>query len=125
MQGTEKQIAWATEIQATVTGIFNAAIEELNQLPEKFPNKSAVIADLEHRKALIDAADYASDIINLFKDIHQTGKPLDDFLAVKAVYRVHWANTPGERKILCRSSDDPEQGKEPTQKDLDDPSLDK
>ena len=54
------------------------------------------------RISAIQSADYAGDIISLFKDIRNTGDIASDFSKLVAIYRVRMACTPGEKKILCK-----------------------
>lgn len=102
MKGTEKQIAWATDIQANVIASFEKFIEDIKVFDAPEEIKAANIAGCQERIEALTAAEYAGDIIDLFKDIRFTGDSAKDLPKVVAVYRVTKANTPGEKEILRR-----------------------
>lgn len=102
MRGTEKQIAWATEITENVVAILEAFAAEMEKTA---PNTEIKTANLNAIRARIDAlknAEYAGDVINLFKSIKRTGDLRSDIPQVMAIYKVVLASTPGEKKILCK-----------------------
>lgn len=102
MKGSAKQIAWAEEIRANVVSSFDKFIEDIKAFDAPEEVKAANIAGCQERIEALNAAEYAGDIIDLFKDIRFTGNVDVDFPKVMAVYRVTKANTPGEKEILRR-----------------------
>lgn len=102
MKGTAKQITWAEEIRHNVLASFGKAIEDIKNSDAPEEIKTANIAGCVKRVDALTAAEYAGDVINLFKDIRFTGDNATDFPKVMAVYRVTRPNTPGERAILCK-----------------------
>ena len=102
MRGSAKQIAWAEEIRDNVVSSFEKFIENIKAFDTPEEVKAANIAGCQERIEALNAAEYAGDIINLFKDIRFTGNNEADFPKVMAVYRVAKANTPSEKEILRR-----------------------
>lgn len=102
MRGSEKQIQWATEISETVTSILRAASKEIEDKSTDEAIKQKNISDIAVRIAAIESAEYAGDIINLFKDIKKTGNTMKDFSKVLSVYRYSLPYTEGEKAILCK-----------------------
>lgn len=102
MKGSAKQIAWAEEIRANVVSSFEKFIEDIKAFDAPEEIKVANIAGCRERIEALTSAEYAGDIIDLFKDIRFTGNVEVDFPKVMAVYRVTKANTPGEKEILRR-----------------------
>lgn len=102
MKGTEKQIAWAEEIRRNVLACFGRAIEYMKNMDTQEEIKTANIRDFVARVDALTSAEYASDVINLFKDIRFSGDLETDFPKVVSVYRVTIPNTPGEKSILCK-----------------------
>ena len=102
MKGTDKQIIWATDIQANVIASFEQFILDIQSADVLEEIKAANIAGCHERIVALNNAEYAGDIIDLFKDIRFTGNVGVDFPKVMAVYRVTKANTPGEKEILRR-----------------------
>ena len=102
MKGSEKQVAWAEESRNTVISIFRGAAAEIEKQETNQDLKEKNIAAIEMRISAIQSADYAGDIINLFKGIHNTGDVARDFSKLLAIYRVNVPCTAGEQKILCK-----------------------
>ena len=65
MKGTDKQIAWATTIQANVIGSFEKFIEDIKVFNAPEEIKASNIAGCRDRIEAMNAAEYASDIIDL------------------------------------------------------------
>lgn len=102
MKGTDKQIAWATDIQANFIASFEKFIEDIQSADVSKEIKAANIAGCKERIEALNAAEYAGDIIDLFKDIRFTGDVEKDFPKVVAVYNTTRPNTDGQKKILCK-----------------------
>ena len=102
MKGTEKQIAWATDIRANVIASFEKFIEDIKVFDAPEEIKTANIAGCKERIEALNNAEYAGDIIDLFKDIRFTGDNEKDFPKVMAVYNTTRPNTDGQKKILCK-----------------------
>lgn len=102
MKGTDKQIAWATDIQSNVIASFEKFIEDIQTFDAPEEIKAANIAGCRERIEALNAAEYAGDIIGLFKDIRFTGDNEKDFPKVMAVYNTTRPNTDGQKKILCK-----------------------
>lgn len=102
MKGTDKQIAWATDIQANVIASFEKFVEDIKAFDAPEEIKAANIAGCKERIEALNAAEYAGDIIDLFKDIRFTGDNEKDFPKVMAVYNTTRPNTDGQKKILCK-----------------------
>lgn len=100
MKGSEKQIAWATDIIETVTSILTAAREAIETEEAPADLKSSAIQNINTKIDAIRSADRAADIINLFKGISKTGNAMKDAQNVMAVYNVAVPMSTGERKIL-------------------------
>jgi hypothetical protein len=102
MKGTDKQIAWATDIQANVIASFEKFIEDIKVFDAPEEIKAANIAGCKERIVALNDTEYAGDIIDLFKDIRFTGDSEKDFPKVMAVYNTTCPNTDGQKKILCK-----------------------
>lgn len=95
MRGTEKQIKWAEEIADRVIGTF----ERLRAERSEDANECAFLDNLI---AAVKSADYAGDIIELFKDYKPNGDMNHDAMTLGAIYRVTIPATDGQKKILCK-----------------------
>lgn len=100
MRGTEKQIAWATEIQSNIVKTLENAIDLMGKVnaPEDIRRKN-----IEDTSAWMDAiqnADYAGDIIDLFKDIRFSGNLDSDFRALMAKRRITPSSCPAYKALL-------------------------
>jgi hypothetical protein len=102
MKGTDKQIAWATEIRSNVIASFWKFIEDIKAFDGPEEIKAVNIAGCRERIAALNDAEYAGDIIDLFKDIRFTGDVEKDFPKVMAIYNTTRPNTDGQKKILCK-----------------------
>lgn len=102
MKGTDKQIAWATKIQANVISSFEQFILDIKAFDGPEEIKSVNIAGCKKRIEALNDAEYAGDIIDLFKDIRFTGDNEKDFPKVMAVYKTTCPNTDRQKKILCK-----------------------
>lgn len=100
MNGTVKQIAWANDIIETVTSILTAAREAVETENAPVDLKASAIQNINTKIDAIRGAEYAADIINLFKGIRKTGNAMKDAQNVMAVYNVAVPMSTGERKIL-------------------------
>lgn len=100
MKGSEKQIAWANDIIETVTSILTVAREAVETENAPADLKAAAIHNINTKIDAIRGAEYASDIINLFKGIRKTGNAMADAQNVMAVYNVSVPMSNGEKKIL-------------------------
>lgn len=94
MKDSEKQIAWANKIIARLDGVMDDIIANI---PDRYnaEQKAAMASYMEDIRQRIHGADYAGDVIDLFKDV----KTPEDFMGM---WRVRFANTPGQHKILGR-----------------------
>lgn len=90
MKGTEKQVAWATEIVENINKCFGEGKKHVH------PDAVYLLDDMQDA---INNADYAGDIINLFKDIRFRDAE-QAFAEVIAVFRITVPATEGERKII-------------------------
>lgn len=102
MRGTEKQIAWAEEIRANVIKVLAQGAADIASWPGDEAVKAANVEALNARIAALEAAEYAGDIITIFKGTRFTGIQEKDFKAVIAEYRVSKPLNAGQKKILCK-----------------------
>lgn len=106
MRGTEKQITWATEIINRIVPVLEQASEDFSGfVPATQEQEEAKRENIEGIEKRIDAlknADYAGDVISLFRSVRVTGNQSEDFSKVLAVYRVSLPCTRGEQEILCK-----------------------
>lgn len=64
MKGTEKQIAWAQDIQ-------NKAVSALNWGIKTFASKPAFVAKCEQVKTAIENVEYAGDLIAVYENVNR------------------------------------------------------
>ena len=102
MKGSEKQVRWAEEIKNNVVSSFEKFAEDIKAFDAPEEIKAANIAGCKERIDALNAAEYAGDIIDLFKDIRFTGSNETDFPKVMAIYNTTRPNTDGQKKILCK-----------------------
>ena len=102
MKGTEKQIKWASEISETVVAILKAAIEDFGTNYSNDQTTPAIINGLNSRIDAINNAEYAGDIIALFKGVRKTGDVRADASRLFAIYQVSVPANAGQKKILCK-----------------------
>lgn len=72
MKGTEKQIAWATEIQTAVAAAMEELIKGISASPRAAePANQAGIAKLQRALDYIKTGDYyAGNLIDIYKDVN-------------------------------------------------------
>ena len=94
MKGSEKQINWANEIIERLDSVMDSIIANI---PSNYNDqqKAMMTNIIEGMRGNIHSADYAGDIIDLFKDV----KTPEDLMGM---WRVTVPNTPGQHKILGR-----------------------
>ena len=102
MKGSEKQVRWAEEIRNNVVSSFEKFIEDIKAFDAPEEIKAANIAGCKERIEALNDAEYAGDIIDLFKDIRFAGSNETDFPKVMAIYNTTRPNTDGQKKILCK-----------------------
>ena len=101
MKGTEKQIAWATDIKATIIDIINTLIadgERCAANPNFAAMQSQINAKMEAlnaQKSAIESCDSAKDIIDCF-----SGIKAGDLKAFIARCRVHNPQNDTQKRIL-------------------------
>lgn len=94
MKGTEKQIIWANEIITRLDGVMDGIIANIPDIYND--QQKAMMSNLiEGMRSSIHSADYAGDVIDLFKDVRT---PED----LMGRWRVACPNTEGQHKILGR-----------------------
>ena len=94
MKGSEKQINWANEIIERLDSVMDSIIANI---PSNYNDqqKAMMTNVIEGMRNNIHSADYAGDIIDLFKDV----KTPQDLMGM---WRVTVPNTTGQHKILGR-----------------------
>lgn len=102
MKGTEKQIAWATDIINKIIPVMEQAIADIKGMGGKEDIKAANIAGFTQRIDALKNAEYAGDVISAFGKVRLTGNQQKDAFAVLAVYRTTVPQTNGMKKILCK-----------------------
>ena len=102
MRGSEKQVKWASEIRRTVISIFEESIEEIRKQEKDPILMEKNISGIKARIDALENAEYAGDIISLFRQIKKTDNLEKDFRKLISVYRVSVPCTDGEREILCK-----------------------
>lgn len=100
MRGSAKQIAWAEEIKTNIENTFNGFLADAKKHPAN-PVLDGNINYVNERLNALNAADYAGDIIDLFKGVRFTGDHQKDFMPLISAYRAADPNTAGEKKLLC------------------------
>lgn len=94
MRGTEKQINWANEILARMDGFLEQLLASIPaECTEEQRNMAH--ANVEEMRRRAHGAEYAGDVIDLFKD----AKTPEDVLTV---WKITVPNTQGQHKILGR-----------------------
>lgn len=94
MKGTDKQIAWATDILDNINKTFDAA--------ESLPASPAIKDRMHAMRTSINAAEYAGDIIHLFGYIHFNGDVKHDLPFIISPFKIVSPSTEGEKKILMK-----------------------
>lgn len=101
MKGSEKQINWANEIIERLDSVMDSIIANIpsnyndQQKAGWSQEKDMMTNIIEGMRSNIHSADYAGDIIDLFKDV----KTPQDLMGM---WRVTVPNTTGQHKILGR-----------------------
>lgn len=95
MKGSEKQVAWATELQA-------AAIETMEEALRTFGASAQAVDLVTARIEALRNAEYAGDVIDIFGGFRRTGNLREDFSRVCVPYKIHHPNTNGQRAILIK-----------------------
>lgn len=102
MKGTEKQIAWATDIINKIVPVMEQTVTDIRNMAGNEEIKAANIAGFEKRIAALKEAEYAGDVISVFGDVRMSGNHQQDISKVLAAYRVMLPGTDGMKKILCK-----------------------
>lgn len=94
MKGSEKQLNWANEIIARLDGVMDQIV---SNIPDRYTQEQKAMMSnmIDGMRSSIHAAEYAGDVIDLFKDV----KTPEDLMGV---WRTTCPNTDGQRKILGR-----------------------
>lgn len=97
MKGSEKQVAWATDIQKRVVGILTDVINETKNDARYATSAVAQknVAMFEKLVAAAKACNSASAMINCYSDVK-------DLRGIVSAYKVHYCNTPAEKALLCK-----------------------
>lgn len=95
MKGTEKQIAWAQEIAERVIKTWEALREERKDCKNEYDFATVRIEAIKN-------AEYARDIIDLFKGYKPNGDMQHDVMSLAAIYTTNPGDTAGQRTILCK-----------------------
>lgn len=103
LQGSPKQIAWATDIIRDVDLIIDEVIWELHKHLDD-ERAAERIAFYRARREALKRATRAHDIIDLFRDIHYTGKRRKDIPALDYLYRKETAHSAGAAELLGRGT---------------------
>lgn len=99
MRGSEKQIAWATEILSTIRQIENCMLETLQEQMDNEKVKQNV-RFIQAWVKRIEAAEYAGDVIELFRDVKYTGNAGKDVSALVSVRRTRIPSTDSGKSLL-------------------------
>ena len=99
MRGSEKQIAWATEILSTILQIENCMLETLQDQMDNEKVKQNV-RFIQAWVKRIEAAEYAGDVIELFRDVKYTGDARKDVKALVALRRTCVPYTSSAKALL-------------------------
>lgn len=102
MKGTEKQIAWATDIINKIVPVMERAVVDIRNMTGNEAVKATNIAGFEQRIAALKEAEYAGDVISAFGNVRLSGNQKQDISKILAVYRVTLPETNGVKKILCK-----------------------
>lgn len=101
MKGSEKQITWATEILVTV----NAILDDFSGLAKSDPRATPeMLASADQRigtiRSAINNAEYASDIIALFRGVKRTSNTLQNIQTLMSVFKITHPATKGQKEII-------------------------
>ena len=103
LKGSEKQIALAENIKENVESTILFAIEQ-GKREQGNPKAQAAVSFLTDKLERLNTAEYAGDIIDLFKHINFTGDRMEDFRWIMAVYRTSVPMSVGQEKILDKKA---------------------
>lgn len=100
MKGTEKQIAWASEIKTATVEALEAGIEMIKVQMGSHPQASAVICKMEEQLKSLIECDSAADIIDCFGGVKSSDPVEKRCAAFTAACRARKANNDTQRKLL-------------------------
>lgn len=98
MKGSEKQLKWANDIIRNIRAAWEVAKND--EKSKAMPGYAAGVALWEERLDRLENADYAGDIIDLFKDIRFTDDQWHNMCYIISVYNIKRPYTEGQKKIL-------------------------
>lgn len=101
MNGTEKQVAWATEIKDHMIETLEKVMVDAKRATEETGNplmETTVSIWLEAAKE----HDIAGDFIDCFGDITWTGDHRKDFSKMAAYYKITTPMTTTAHSLLCK-----------------------
>ena len=88
MKGTEKQVAWAEEIQKRTVETLEGVVEQMKAMVAAGKGKAEMITVWENRLQTIRTFDgYAGDMIDMFKNVE--GAEAQRMNAIIAAYKVN------------------------------------
>lgn len=102
MRGTEKQVAWATDIIGRVVPVLEQAAVDIQGMAGNAEIKAANIARLEQWITALENAEYSGDVIAIFGSVRLSGNQEQDFMKILSKYRTTYPETQGMKKILCK-----------------------
>ncbi len=98
MRGSEKQLKWANDLIQKIKTAWEFAKND--EKSKTLPGYAAGVATWDANIERLENADYAGDIIDLFKDIRFTDDQWHNLCDIISVYRIKMPYTEGQRKIL-------------------------
>lgn len=99
MKGTEKQIAWAQEIQTATLEAIDRLIAD-GQKYKGNPKADALLAKLADQREALETCEYAGDIIECFRLINLSEPVEARCKRFAAACKVASGNTPAQKKML-------------------------
>ena len=103
LKGSEKQIAWAETLKEDVESTLLFALEHSYKQQDD-PRAQKAVDFLTDKMERLNDAEYAGDIIDLFKHINFTGDRMADFRRIMAVYRTTVPMSVGQEAILGKKA---------------------
>ena len=101
MKGSEKQITWATEILVTINAILDDFAKLANSDPRATPEmKAAADHNISTVRSAINGAEYAGDIVALFRDVKRTSNTLQNIQTLMSVFKITHPDTKGQKEII-------------------------
>lgn len=101
MKGTKKQITWANEILANINAVLDDFLDLANADPRaSAAEKAAGAARIDAIRTAVNGAEYAGDIITLFRDVQHTSDPMQGVQMLWVAFRVKAPETEAQRQIL-------------------------